>query len=138
MDLFSRRILGWAMSKRAKRHLVIDALKMATGRRRPNGGVVHHSDRGSQYGSFDYQKELELAGVTCSMSSTGNCFDNAAMESFFSSLKVECIQGRVYGTREQARSDLFNWIESWYNRKRRHSYLGYLSPEQFEKNAAMT
>ena len=89
MDLFSRRILGWAMSKRAKRHLVIDALKMATGRRRPNGGVVHHSDRGSQYGSFDYQKELELAGVTCSMSSTGNCFDNAAMESWFSTLKSE-------------------------------------------------
>ena len=138
MDLFSRRIVGWAMSKRATRHLVIDALRMAIKRRRPRNGVVHHSDRGSQYGSFDFQKELDLAGVTCSMSSTGNCFDNAAMESFFSSLKVECIQGRSYRTREQARSDLFNWIESWYNRKRRHSYLGYLSPEQFEKNAAMT
>jgi putative transposase len=138
MDLFSRRIVGWAMEKQATRHLVIDALKMATQQRRPDGGVVHHSDRGSQYGSFDFQKELELAGVTCSMSSTGNCFDNAAMESFFSSLKVECIQGRVYQTREQARTDLFDWIERWYNRKRRHSYLGYLSPEQFEKNAAMT
>jgi len=138
MDLYSRRIVGWAMSKQATRHLVIDALKMAIERRRPTGGVVHHSDRGSQYGSFDFQKELELAGVTCSMSSTGNCFDNAAMESFFSSLKVECIQGRSYRTREQARSDLFDWIESWYNRKRRHSYLGYLSPEQFEMNAATT
>jgi len=138
MDLFSRRIVGWAMDKQATRYLVIDALKMATQQRRPDGGVVHHSDRGSQYGSFDFQKELELAGVTCSMSSTGNCFDNAAMESFFSSLKVECIQGRVYRTREQARSDLFDWIERWYNRKRRHSYLGYVSPVQFEKNAAMT
>jgi putative transposase len=138
MDLFSHRIVGWAMNKQATRHLVIDALKMATQRRRPTDGLVHHSDRGSQYGSFDFQKELELAGVICSMSSTGNCFDNAAMESFFSSLKVECIQGRVYRTRERARSDLFDWIESWYNRKRRHSYLGYESPEQFEKNAAMT
>ena len=138
MDLFSRRIVGWAMSKRASRHLVIDALRMAIERRRPQNGVVHHSDRGSQYGSFDFQKELELAGVTCSMSSTGNCYDNAAMESFFSSLKVECIQGRSYRTREQARSDLFDWIESWYNRKRRHSYLGYVSPEQFERMAATT
>ena len=137
MDLFSRRIVGWAMSKQATRHLVIDALKMALKRRRPQGGVVHHSDRGSQYGSFDFQKELELAGVTCSMSSTGNCFDNAAMESFFSSLKVECIQGRSYRSRKLARIDLFDWIESWYNRKRRHSYLGYLSPEEFEKNAAI-
>jgi putative transposase len=138
MDLFSRRIVGWAMEGRATRHLVIDALRMAVERRRPQGEVIHHSDRGSQYGSFDFQKALEQAGVTCSMSGTGNCFDNAAMESFFSSLKIECIQGRRYPTREQARSDIFNWIESWYNRRRRHSYLGYLSPEQFELNAAMT
>lgn len=138
MDLFSRRIVGWAMDGRATRHLVIDALMMAVERRRPRGEIVHHSDRGSQYGSFDFQKALEQAGVTCSMSSTGNCYDNAAMESFFSSLKVECLQGRRYQTREQARSDLFDWIESWYNRKRRHSYLGYVSPEEYEKNATMT
>lgn len=138
MDLFSRRIVGWAMAQQATRHLVIDALKMAARRRRPADKVVHHSDRGSQYGSFDFQKALKTAGGICSMSGTGNCYDNAAMESFFSSLKVECIQGRVYQTREQATSDLFDWIERWYNRKRRHSYLGYVSPEQFEKNATMT
>ena len=89
MDLFSRRIIGWAMDKQATRHLVIDALKMAVKCRRPTAGVVHHSDRGSQYGSFDFQKELQLANVTCSMSSTGNCYDNGAMESFFSSLKTD-------------------------------------------------
>lgn len=138
MDLFSRKIVGWAMSKRASRFLVIEAFKMASQRRRPAGKVVHHSDRGSQYGSFDFQKALEVAGGICSMSGKGNCYDNAAMESFFSSLKVECIQGRVYESRKQARSDLFDWIERWYNRKRRHSYLGYVSPEQYEKNATMT
>jgi putative transposase len=138
MDLFSRRIVGWAMDKRATRHLVIDAWKMALQRRRPKDPVVHNSDRGSQYGSFDFQKALKTADATCSMSGKGNCYDNAAMESFFSRLKAECIQGRLYRNREEARSDLFDWIESWYNRKRRHSYLGYLSPEEFEKNAATT
>ena len=138
MDLFSRRIVGWAMDRRATRHLVIDALKMAVKCRRPSGEVIHHSDRGPQYGSFDFQKELELAGVTCSMSSTGNCYDNAAMESFFGTLKVECIRNQRYQTREQARTDLFEWIESWYNRKRRHSYLGYVSPVEFEQKVAMT
>jgi transposase InsO family protein len=138
MDLFSRLIVGWAMNRRATRYLVIEALRMAVQRRRPDGAVIHHSDRGTQYGSFDFQKELEVLGVTCSMSGTGNCFDNAATESFFSTLKVECIQGRRYCTREQARSDLFDWIEGWYNRRRRHSYLDYQSPEEFERNAAMS
>ena len=138
MDLFSRRIVGWAMNKRATRHLVIDAWKMAIKRRRPEGQVVHHSDRGTQYGSFDFQKELETADATCSMSGKGNCYDNAAMESFFGRLKNECMQGRPYQTREEAQSDLFNWIEGWYNQKRRHSYLGYLSPAEFEKKAART
>ena len=138
MDLFSRRIVGWAMDKRATRHLVIDAWKMAVKQRRPEGKVIHHSDRGTQYGSFDFQKELEISEATCSMSDKGNCYDNAAMESFFGRLKNECMQGRPYRTREEARSDLFGWIEGWYNRKRRHSYLGYLSPDEFEKNAATT
>jgi putative transposase len=138
MDLFSRRIVGWAMNKKATRHLVISALKMAIQQRRPKGQVVHHSDRGVQYTSFDFQKALEVATATCSMSAKGNCYDNAAMESFFSRLKAECIQDRLYKTREEARLDLFQWIEGWYNPKRRHSYLGYLSPVEFEKNAAVT
>jgi putative transposase len=138
MDLYSRRIVGWAMDRRVDRHLVIAAWKMAVQRRRPGRSVVHHSDRGSQYGSFDFQKALKSAGATCSMCGKGNCFDNAPTESFFSSLKSECIQGRLYPTREAARADLFNWIESWYNRKRRHSYLGYRSPAEFEKIAAKT
>ena len=138
MDLFSRRIVGWAMDGRATRQLVIDALRMALERRGSQAGLVHHSDRGSQYGSFDFQKALDRAGVTCSMSSTGNCFDNAAMESFFSSLKIECVQGRRYLTRDEGRSEVFEWIESWYNRRRRHSYLGYVSPEQFEAHGTMT
>lgn len=138
MDLFSRRIVGWAMNTRVTRHLVIDAWKMAVKRRRPEGQVVHHSDRGTQYGSFDFQKELEIADATCSMSGKGNCYDNAAMESFFGRLKNECMQGRPYQTREEAQSDLFSWIEGWYNQKRRHSYLGYLSPAEFEKKAART
>ena len=138
MDLFSRRIVGWAMDGRATRQLVIDALRMALERRGSQAGLVHHSDRGSQYGSFDFQKALDRAGVTCSMSGTGNCFDNAAMESFFSSLKIECVQGRRYLTRDEGRSEVFEWIESWYNRRRRHSYLGYVSPEQFEARGTMT
>jgi putative transposase len=138
MDLFSRRIIGWAMDKRATRHLVIDAWKMAVKQRQPEGKVVHHSDRGTQYGSFDFQKELDTAEATCSMSGKGNCYDNAAMESFFGRLKNECMQGKPYQTRDEARSDLFRWIEGWYNSKRRHSYLGYLSPVEFEKNAAKT
>ena len=126
------------MNKKATRHLVISALKMAIQQRRPKGQVVHHSDRGVQYTSFDFQKALEVATATCSMSAKGNCYDNAAMESFFSRLKAECIQDRLYKTREEARLDLFQWIEGWYNPKRRHSYLGYLSPVEFEKNAAVT
>jgi putative transposase len=96
------------MNEQATRYLVIDALKMAVDRRKPKADVVHHSDRGSQYGSLDFQKELERARVTCSMSSTGNCYGNAAMESFFSSLKVECIHGLTYQSREQAKSGLFD------------------------------
>lgn len=135
MDLFSRKIVGWAMDAKATRHLVIDTLMMAVGRRDPTGKTVHHSDRGSQYGSYDFQKALENAGITCSMSGKGNCYDNAAMESFFKTLKIECIQGRKNLTRDQLRTEVFEWIESWYNRKRRHSYLDYLSPVEFEERA---
>jgi len=108
MDLFSRRIVGWAMNKRATRHLVVAALKMAIKTRRPEGEVIHHSDRGSQYSSFDFQKELEAASATCSMSAKGNCYDNAAMESFFSRLKHECMQGRPYNTRGRHAQTCFN------------------------------
>lgn len=133
MDLFSRRIVGWATSGRMTRQLVIDALVMALNRRRPSSDLIHHSDRGSQYASYDFQKLLEQHGIACSMCGKGNCYDNAAMESFFSSLKAECVRQRRYRSRSEARDDLFDYIEVFYNRKRRHSTLGYLSPAEYEK-----
>ena len=132
MDLFSRRIVGWQMSNRIKRQLVIGALQMALKGRRPESGLLHHSDRGSQYASHDYREMLEEAGCVCSMSRKGNCWDNAPVESFFATLKRELIHGRRFRTREQARSEIFEFIEVWYNRKRRHSTLGYMSPAEYE------
>lgn len=132
MDLFSRRIVGYAMEKRINRELVTDALKMALGLRRPGSGLLHHSDRGSQYASGDFQALLSGAGILCSMSRKGNCWDNAPMESFFATLKRERIHHRRYATRAEARSDIFSYIEAWYNRKRLHSSLGYCSPVQYE------
>lgn len=133
MDLYSRRIVGWATDQRMTRELTLAALRMAVVQRAPQPGLVHHSDQGSQYACTDYQMMLKRYGITCSMSRKGNCYDNAAMESFFSSLKREWIFGRTYDTREEATKAIFEYIEVFYNRQRRHSTLGQLSPEAFER-----
>ncbi len=135
MDLYSRRIVGWAMGSRICRHLVERALCMAFFKRNPSPGLLHHSDRGSQYASGDYQKLLKSSGVLCSMSRKGNCWDNAVMESFFATLKTELIYHRNYETRKEAQSDIFEYIEVFYNRQRLHSALGYRSPEAYEESA---
>ncbi len=134
LDLFSRSVVGWAMGKRCDGGLAVRALSMAL-RHRP-APELHHSDRGSQYACQDYRDELETHGIRQSMSRKGNCYDNAVMESFFHTLKTELVHHRAYETRRQARSDIFEYIEGFYNRQRRHSSLGYLSPAQFEKVAA--
>jgi transposase InsO family protein len=134
MDLYSRRIVGWSMSQWISRHLVIDALNMALSQRRPQGELIHHSDRGSQYTSDDFRELLEEQGIECSMSGRGNCYDNAAVESFFGLLKRECAN-RIYLTRDEARAEIFEYIECFYNRKRRHGYLGNISPAAFEEQA---
>jgi putative transposase len=133
MDLYSRRIVGWSMSRRINRHLVIDALNMAIGTRRPGAELIHHSDRGSQYTSDDFRDELLKHGIDCSMSARGNCYDNAVVESFFGLMKREWVNRVRYRTREEARADVFEYIECFYNRKRRHGYLGNISPVAFEK-----
>jgi transposase InsO family protein len=133
LDLFSRRIVGWAMDQRIERGLVLSALEMALGGRAAGQGLLCHSDRGSQYASDDYRERLKEAGIVCSMSRRGNCWDNAPTESFFASLKKELVYRTRFTTREQARSAVFAWIEVWYNRKRLHSTLGYVSPEAFER-----
>ena len=135
MDLYSRRIVGWSMSRRIDRHLALNALNMALGQRRLNADLIHHSDRGAQYLSDDYQALLKKHGIRCSLSGAGSCYDNAAIESFFSLLKRERINRVRYRTREQARSDVFDYIERFYNRQRSHSYLGYISPVEFERQA---
>ena len=133
LDLFSRRVVGWAMAETMERSLVLDALQMALVARKPAAGLLCHSDRGSQYASKDYQEALKTAGVVCSMSRKGNCWDNAPTESFFATLKRELVHRTHFANRDEARSVLFRWIEVWYNRKRRHSTLGYVSPEAFEQ-----
>ena len=135
MDLYSRRIIGWSMSRRINRHLVLDALNMALGQRRPGEDLIHHSDRGVQYLSDDFQALLKVNGITCSMSDKGSCYDNAVVESFFASLKRERTKRRNYRTRDEARADVFDYIERFYNRKRRHGYVGNISPVQFENRA---
>ena len=133
MDLYSRRIIGWSMSRRINRHLVVSALSMALDQRRLNDDLIHHSDRGVQYLSDDFQELLKKNGITCSMSDRGSCYDNAVVESFFASLKRERTKRRIYQTRNEARADVFDYIERFYNRKRRHGYVGNISPVQFEK-----
>jgi putative transposase len=135
LDLFSRRVVGWSMSASMTAQLVTDALLMAIWRRGKPQALLHHSDRGSQYTSEQFQRLLADHGVTCSMSRSGNVWDNAAMESFFSSLKTERTACRTYRTRDQARADVFDYIERFYNPKRRHSTLGYLTPTEFEMQA---
>jgi len=131
LDLFSRRVVGWAMSERVDQALATRALYMAIQSRKPEPGLLHHSDRGCQYAAEGYRRVLADAGVIASMSRKGNCWDNAVAESFFRSLKVECC-GEVFSTRQRARRALFDFIERFYNRRRRHSSLGYVSPVDFE------
>ena len=133
IDLYSRRVIGWSLQDTLDRSLALNALKSALLQRNPGSGLICHSDRGSQYASGDYQELLSQVGAVCSMSRKGNCYDNAPVESFFASLKRELIHRRSFATHEEARSAVFQWIAVWYNRKRRHSTLGYLSPEQFER-----
>jgi putative transposase len=137
VDLFSRRVVGWSMSATMTAQLVTDALVMAIWRRGTPTTVLHHSDRGSQYTSEPFQRLLADHGVTCSMSRAGNVWDNAAMESFFSSLKTERTAAKTYRTRAQAKADVFDYIERFYNPTRRHSTLGYLSPMEFEMQAEL-
>jgi len=136
LDLFSRKVVGWAMRDHMRTELPLAALMMATQRQKPPPGLIHHSDRGSQYASHDYRKALENSGLTASMSRKANCWDNAPMESFFGTLKTELVNGRRYATREEAKRDLFAYIEGYYNRRRLHSALGYITPEQAELRAA--
>jgi putative transposase len=133
MDLYSRRIVGWSMSDKPDAQLVIDALLMALKQRGMPRGVMHHSDQGAQYTSQRFQHALRRHGLRCSMSRRGNCHDNAAMESFFSSMKTECINKTRYKTRDQARADAFDYVEGFYNPRRRHSTIGMISPVQFER-----
>ena len=132
-DLHSRRIVGWSMSERIDSRLVVDALEMAVSRRLPEEGLVAHSDRGSQYASEHYQRLLAGHGIVCSMSRRANCWDNAPMESFFATLKKELVHDEDYATRAEARASLFEYIEVFYNRVRRHSSLGYKSPVGYER-----
>lgn len=133
VDLFSRRVVGWSIASHMKESLVQEALQMGLLRRRPRQGLLHHSDRGVQYASVAYQAALKLAGITVSMSRKGNCWDNAVMERFWGSLKSERTEGQIYLTREQAKADVIDYVEMFYNSKRLHSTLNYLSPMQFEK-----
>ncbi len=133
LDLYSRRIVGWSMQPQMTSQLVTDALLMAVWRRRPKTALLHHSDQGSQYTSEAFQNLLVDNGIQCSMSRSGNCWDNAAMESFFSTLKIERVNRHHYRTRDEARADVFDYIERFYNTRRRHSTIGYLSPVNFEK-----
>jgi putative transposase len=132
LDLHSRTLVGWSMADHMETSLVIDALGMALSRRKVNKDLVHHSDRGVQYASQQYQAMLEKHGITVSMSGKGDCYDNAMMESFWSTLKTELVHLEHYATRQQARQSIFEYIETFYNRKRLHSSLGYVSPETFE------
>ena len=132
LDLFSRRIVGWSMDARMTQQLVSNALQMALRQRQPLGPLIHHSDRGSQYTSYTFQEFLADNNITSSMSGRGNCYDNAPVESFFGTLKAESVHHAVYRTRQEAMTDIFFYIEGFYNRTRRHSTLGYLSPTDFE------
>jgi len=132
LDLFSRKVVGWSMKDHLGWELVGDALAMAVTHRQPPAGMLHHSDRGTQYTCDDYRDLLDDHGITASMSATGDCYDNAAMESFWATLRTELVHREHYATRAQARRSIFEYIETFYNRQRLHSSLGYVSPETFE------
>jgi len=133
LDLSSRRAIGWSMSDSLDRSIVVDTLRMALQDRQPGPGLICHSDRGSQYASDDYRKLIKDARARCSMSRKGNCYDNAPAESFFATLKRELVYKTSFKTRKEARAAIFYWIAVWYNRNRRHSSIGYISPDQFEQ-----
>ena len=135
VDLFSRKIVGWSMKDYLGTDLCVEALEMALAARRPGHGLLHHSDRGCQYASQRYQQQLDAFGIRCSMSRVGDCWDNAVVESLWASLKCELIYQREFNTKQEAKEAIFQWIVVWYNRKRRHSSLGYISPEMFEAAA---
>jgi putative transposase len=135
LDLYSRRIVGWSMRERMTSDLVIDALAMAIEQRQPSAGLMHHSDRGSQYASHAFRKMLSAHGMICSMSRKGEVYDNAVIESFYATLKRELVKGKQYATRDEARRAIFEWIEVFYNRQRLHSSLGYQSPADYEAAA---
>lgn len=137
LDLYSRRVVGWAMGPRLTGELVEQALTRALVNRIPRAGLVHHSDRGSQYAATSYRHVLAAHGITASMSRKGNCWDNACIESFFGTLKRELVYHRHYATRDDATQDIFEYIEVFYNRQRRHSTLGYHSPAEYEARAAV-
>jgi putative transposase len=132
LDLYSRRVIGWAMSPRPDQHVALTALQMAMTHRRPRPGLIHHTDQGATYTSVAYQRQLVQTGLVASMSRKGNCYDNAVVESFFSTLKNELVHERDYHTREEAQAEVFEFIEVFYNRQRLHQTLGYVSPVQFE------
>ena len=133
LDLYSRKIVGWSMSDRNNTKLVTDALTMAFWRRKVRSKIIVHSDRGSTYSSFSYRNLITANDGLCSMSRKGDCYDNAVAESFFGSLKTELVDHEDYLTKEQARRSLFEYIELFYNKRRRHSYLDYVSPEEYER-----
>jgi transposase InsO family protein len=133
MDLYSRSIVGWAMQPSMTADLVCEAVRMGTTNRHPPSGLIHHSDRGSQYTSRVFQELLAKHQIRPSVGKTGDCYDNAAMESFFATLKRECVNQRVFDSRRQAKSEVFKYVEVFYNRKRLHSTLGYHSPLEFER-----
>jgi putative transposase len=135
LDLYSRKVVGWAMSDHIDTQLVTDALEMALGRRQPDAGLIHQSDRGSQYASHADRGMLAEHGIACSMSGKGDCLDNAVAERFFGSVKRERTSKRYYRTRQEARDDIIDYIEMFYNSWRKHSYLGYVSPNAYEKIA---
>lgn len=137
IDLYSRKVVGWSMSSRMKARMVCDALKMAMWQRRPEAGLIHHSDRGVQYASREFRQLLETNGFKGSMSRKGDCWDNAVAESFFGSLKQERVQWRNYQTRYEAQQDILEYISMFYNSHRLHSYLDYQSPNQYEKEVAV-
>jgi putative transposase len=136
MDLYSRKVVGWAMEDHLRTGLPLAALKMAVSAQRPGAGLIHHSDRGVQYASADYRNALQAAGIQASMSRKADCYDNAPMESFFHTLKTELVHHRKYATRAEATRDIFAYIEGFYNRTRRHSAIGYISPTELELKVA--
>ena len=136
LDMHTRKIVGWCMRQSLHAEIAIDALTMAIERQRPAPGLIHHSDRGIQYAAEAYRQTLATSGISPSMSRKGDCWDNAPMESFFHTLKTERVHHRVYATRDQARRDLFQYIEGFYNPRRLHSALGYISPAEAERRAA--